>query len=106
MTKKQLKQEIKNITRQIIEKYRPERVILFGSAVRGDFDEHSDLDFLIIKRGTPYYGRDRIRQLRKLIQKSLPADFLIYRPEEFNERLSLRDPFILSIIAEGKVLYG
>lgn len=106
MTKKQLEKEIQNITQQIVEKYKPERIILFGSAVRGDFDEHSDLDFLIVKKDTPYYGRDRIRELRKLIEKKLPADFLIYRPDEFNDRLSLRDPFIKSIVSEGKVLYG
>lgn len=69
MTKKQLKQEIKNITRQIIEKYRPERVILFGSAVRGNFDEHSDLDFLIIKRGTPRISP--LANLRKSVTFSL-----------------------------------
>lgn len=106
MTKKQLEKEIQNITQQIIERYKPEKIILFGSAVRGDFDEDSDVDFLIIKKDTPYYGRDRIKELRKLVEKKIPADFLIYKPEEVNERLSLKDPFILSIVTEGRVLYG
>ena len=37
--------EIKN---QIKEKFKIENVILYGSIVRGDFDEESDIDLLII----------------------------------------------------------
>jgi uncharacterized protein len=98
--------EIEKITRQIIEKYKPERIILFGSAARGEFSSDSDADFLIIKRDTPLYGADRIRELSPLIDREIPLDLLVYRPEEFEERLNLGDPFLMSIIKEGKVLYG
>ena len=37
-------QEIDSITAQIIEKYKPEKIILFGSAVTGDADQDSDVD--------------------------------------------------------------
>lgn len=37
--------EIKN---QIKEKFKIENIILYGSIVRGDFDEESDIDLLII----------------------------------------------------------
>jgi predicted nucleotidyltransferase len=39
--------EIKSITAQIIEKYEPLKIILFGSAARGDYGKAKDLDFLI-----------------------------------------------------------
>jgi len=45
--------EINYITRQIIEKYKPEKIILFGSAARGELNLNSDADFLIIKKETP-----------------------------------------------------
>ena len=98
--------EIENITAQIIEKYRPEKIILFGSSVRGEFGRDSDADFLIIKKTTPHYGADRIRELSRLIKRSIPVDLLIYRPEEFETRLKMGDPFLKAIIREGKVLYG
>ena len=34
------------------------------------------------------------------------VDFIVYKPEEAEERLSLGDPFIKKIYEEGKVLYG
>ena len=45
--------EIQSITKQLIEKYGPEKIILFGSAARGETRPDSDADFLIIKKQTP-----------------------------------------------------
>jgi predicted nucleotidyltransferase len=98
--------EIKSITTQLIEKYGPEKIILFGSAARGETGPDSDADFLIIKKQTPYFGSDRIRELSPIIERNIPVDFLIYRPEEFEKRLEMGDPFLKAILKEGRVLYG
>ncbi|RJQ66732.1 MAG: nucleotidyltransferase domain-containing protein [Desulfobacteraceae bacterium] len=106
MKSKNINKEIEDITRQLIEKYNPEKIILFGSAARGDSGPDSDADFLIIKKDAPYYGADRIRQLSKLINRDIPIDFLVYLPEEFERRLKMGDPFLKTILKEGKVLHG
>jgi predicted nucleotidyltransferase len=98
--------EIENITAQIIEKYRPEKIILFGSAFQGKFTPDSDVDLLVIKKDTPLYGADRIRELSRIIDRNIPVDFLVYRPEEFEKRLKMGDPFLKAVLKEGKVLYG
>jgi predicted nucleotidyltransferase len=98
--------EIESITIQIIEKYEPEKIILFGSAARGESGFDSDADFLIIKKETPFYGADRIRELSRIVNRNIPVDFLVYRPEEFEKRVEMGDPFLKAIIKEGKVLYG
>jgi len=98
--------EIQSITKQLVEKYGPEKIILFGSAARGVTGPDSDADFLIIKKQTPYYGSDRIRELSPIIERNIPVDFLIYRPEEFEKRLLMGDPFLKAILKEGRVLYG
>ena len=98
--------EIEDIAAQIIEKYQPEKIILFGSAARGDLNPDSDADFLIVKKDTPFYGADRIRQLSRIIDRNIPVDFLVYRPEELDRRIQMGDPFIEAILGEGRVLYG
>jgi len=98
--------EIESITLQIIEKYEPEKIILFGSAARGESGSDSDADFLISKKETPFYGADRIRELSRIVNRNIPVDFLVYRPEEFEKRVEMGDPFLKAIIKEGKVLYG
>jgi hypothetical protein len=41
-----------------------------------------------------------------LIDRNIAADMLVYRPDEFEKRVKLGDPFIKNILKEGKVLYG
>lgn len=105
MTQHQLQTEINSIKEQLVKKYKPEKIILFGSAARGETTPDSDLDFLIIKRvrDDPY---ERMVKVYGLVDKNMAADFLIYTPREFRERLELGDPFIKTILEEGRVLYG
>ena len=51
-----IQNEIESITSQLIEKYKPEKVILFGSAARGDTNPDSDADFLIHQKGHASQG--------------------------------------------------
>jgi predicted nucleotidyltransferase len=101
-----IQKEIDNISSQIVAKYKPEKVILFGRAVLGKATPESDLDFLIIKKDTPHFCEDRIRELSVLIDRGVPVDFVIYRPDEFEQRLRMGDPFLRAILKEGKVLHG
>lgn len=105
MRKENILKEIENIKDQIIKKYKPEKIILFGSAVWGN-KEVNDIDLFIIKQDIPYYGADRMNELYHLMDTDLAVDYIVYKPEEVEERLSLGDPFIKKIIREGKVLYG
>lgn len=98
--------EIDSILAQIVEKYRPLKVILFGSAAKGEFEEVNDLDFLILKDDVPSTGLARMRELDELIERNMAADMLVYRSDEFDDRVRLGDPFIKTILKEGRVLYG
>lgn len=67
----------------ILKSYDPERIILFGSRARGEADEHSDYDLMVIKRtDRPFLDRlcDMVPYLRQITR---PADILVYTPEEF-----------------------
>jgi predicted nucleotidyltransferase len=105
ISKDRFDQEIQNIVEQLIRVYNPEKIILFGSLVRGKMKEGTDIDFFIIKKDVPELGVDRIRELDALIKYRIAKDFIVYKPEEVKERLKLEDPFIKSILEEGKILY-
>jgi predicted nucleotidyltransferase len=106
MKHEEIKNEIERILTQIVTKYRPLKVILFGSAAKGDYQEVNDLDFLIVKEDVPATGLARMRELDELIDRNMAADMLVYRPNELEERLKLGDPFIHLVVEEGQVLYG
>ena len=104
MTKQQIDEEVKKITAQLIEKYKPEKIILFGSAARGE--DANDLDFLIIKNEVPYYGIDRMREVRRLVNKTEAADFLVVKSDEWQKQALANSSFYQTVNREGKVLYG
>lgn len=104
MTKK-LTIDVRIIAQAIIRKYHPEKIVLFGSAARDEFEEGSDLDFFIIKQTRLPRHRRPLEIYRFLDDRDLPIDFIIYTPQEFKQRLSLGDFFVKRILKEGKVLY-
>jgi len=104
MTRVEILSRIESLKQQLVAKYAPEKIILFGSAIRDDV-EVNDVDLFIVKDDVPYLGADRIRQLYRLMDTDLPVDYLVYRPAEVAERLSLGDPFIMGVMREGRVLY-
>ncbi len=105
MTAQEITLQIESLKQQLVAKYHPDKVILFGSAARGD-DVINDVDFFIVKDDVPLLGADRIRQLYRMMETDLPVDYLVYRPSEVAERLALGDPFVAAVFSEGKVLYG
>ena len=98
--------EIESITEQLIRLYKPEKIILFGSLASGEIHAGSDIDLFIIKQNVPEIGVNRVRQLEALIEYKLATDFIIYRPDEVERSLQMRDPFVEHILQAGKILYS
>lgn len=105
VTRERLENEVKSIVDQLVQRYKPEKIILFGSLAR-DTGIPYDIDLFIVKKDVPHRGVDRIRELDRLIKYRLATDFIVYKPEEVEERLRLGDPFVAQILREGKVLYN
>lgn len=105
VSKNRFDEEISNILNQLINLYKPQKVILFGSLAAGQMHEGSDIDLFIIKNDVPELGVDRIRQLDGMIKYGLATDFIVYKPQELAQRLEIGDPFIKNILDNGRVLY-
>jgi predicted nucleotidyltransferase len=101
-------EEVDEVVRRLVEHYRPQKVILFGSRAWGTPDRESDVDLLLIKE-TEVRLIDRRRAVRKLLFETggvpFALDLLVYTPAEVQRRLEIADPFIGEIIQRGQVLY-
>lgn len=100
--------EAKKLAETLAKQYKPEKIILFGSAARGDYHADSDIDLLIIKQSDKkkaYRIKEIFKSLRN-VPRVYPLDPIVYTPDEIKERLSLGDYFIKRIMREGEILYG
>ncbi len=104
----QKQDEIKKIIKMITEKYRPEKIILFGSYAYGIPDEDSDVDLLIVKETNelPFYRRFKVRKLCQDPQRHIPFQPLVISPQELATRLRMNDPFFKEILEKGEVCYA
>ncbi len=95
---------IEEFGRRIGREFGAERVIVFGSYVRGTVTEDSDVDLLVI---VPFEGRsvDKSVDIRMKLRPQFPVDLLVRTPEKVRERMEMGDGFMREILEEGKVLY-
>ncbi len=69
---------------EVLKPYDPERIILFGSRARGEADELSDYDLIVIKQ-TRRPFLDHLQDIVPYrLQLQRTADILVYTPEEFD----------------------
>lgn len=90
---------------EALKPYDPEKVILFGSSARGDFDEYSDLDIVVIKRTDQDFLNRVSEAARLLVGLPKAFDVIVYTPEEFEQMIREGRGFILRVLGEGKVIY-
>jgi len=96
--------KIKELSRQIVREFHPERIVLFGSYASGNPTKDSDLDLLVV---LPFRGRtvDKAVEMRLKIRPTVPVDLIVRTPEKVRERLAMNDPFLENVMKTGKVLY-
>jgi uncharacterized protein len=91
--------------KQLVEKFHPQRIILFGSHARGSADAHSDVDLLVI---TSFKGKRRstiVAMDRALRGLGLARDIVLLTPEEFERDRHIPGTIARPAALEGKVLY-
>lgn len=100
------RETIEAITRLIVDRFQPEQVILFGSCARGEVDENSDLDLLVVLRPgeePPHRGNPIRRAIAE--QFVLPVDLLIRSYETFAKYRPNPKSMLSRMLEDSEVLY-
>ena len=87
--------------RLIVERFHPEKIILFGSYAYGQPDAHSDFDLLVVRRDAVSEGESNL-QIRKSfweIPGCRPSFTILTKtPARLSERLDAHSPFYEEIV--------
>ena len=96
---------VEAVTRRLVERFDPDKVVLFGSRARGDAREDSDYDFLIVapsdkprwERTGPVY--------QALAGFTVETEVAWWTEAEIDEWSEVRSHFVTRAMEEGRVVY-
>lgn len=85
---------------------KPQRIVLFGSHARGDADDASDLDLMVVKSQVTNRAQEMLQLSRALRPLRVPVDVLVVSTDEL-ARLG-QEPGSVNwwALQEGRVLHG
>jgi predicted nucleotidyltransferase len=95
---------IRRFAREIAERFRPDRIILFGSYAADTQTPDSDVDLLVVMQ-TRNQVEQAVRIDESIEDRGFPLDLIVRTPKSLQARLRWGDSFLQDIVAGGKVLY-
>ena len=94
---------IRRFAREVAERFRPDKIILFGSQAYGTPERDSDVDILVVMPARNEI--DQAARIRWAVPRRFAMDLIVRRPDDLRRRLDEGDWFLREIVANGKVLY-
>lgn len=96
---------IEQIVSRIVEAADPDRIILFGSAARGELGPDSDIDLLVIKSGIEQRGRLEEEIHMNLFGVGAPVDVVVLTPDDVERLKDGVGSVVGPALAEGVEVY-
>jgi uncharacterized protein len=97
--------DIADVVAQIVERFHPQQVVLFGSHAYGIPTPDSDVDLLVVME-TSLRHIEQAVEIRKAVDFPFPVDILVRTPQHIAERIALGDVFLREVLTKGVVLYA
>ena len=96
--------DIQKIVRQIVDRFHPQKVILFGSHVYGKPTEDSDVDLLVVVQ-TEENPLHTAACISASVAHPFPLDILVIRPPDLVVALREKNIFETEVVNKGVMLY-
>lgn len=90
---------------RIVERFQPNCVILFGSQARGDTDESSDVDLMVVLDHIPNKHRTTVEILRSLRDVPVSKDIIAVTSGEIEREGDVVGTITYDALREGQIMY-
>lgn len=97
---------IRQMTNRIARRFKPDKIVLFGSHARGTAGPDSDVDLLVIMRISSTRRHQATAIDKALMGIKMPADILVVTPEDIERCKDQIGSVIRPALREGKVVYA
>ena len=98
--------KLDELVRRIVEAVHPLRIILFGSAARGEASSRSDLDVLVVMPGGTHRRRTARHVYGHLLGIGIPVDVIVATPVDLEKYRDSPGLIYREVLREGRQLYA
>lgn len=106
MTAFSLDDVLEKTIKRIREVIQPQKIILFGSANRGDMHANSDIDLLVITPSGTHRRKTAQMIYRNLIGVGFASDIVVVTEDDIAQFKDNPGMIIQHVLEEGKILYA
>jgi predicted nucleotidyltransferase len=96
---------LRELVRGIVEAVHPRRIVLFGSAARGQMGPHSDLDVLVVMPDGTHRRQTAMRLYMELGDLGVATDFVVVTEEDIERYGKEPSLVICPALEEGLEIY-
>ncbi len=95
------------VVTRLVEGLHPDRIYLFGSQARGQTNEQSDFDLLVVvpESDLPRHKREA-KSYDLLWGLTTPVDVIVLTQEEFNRTSQVKTSLASTVQSKGQVIYN
>ena len=97
---------VDRLVRSIVAAVNPLRIILFGSAARGEFSPDSDIDFLVVMPEGVHRRQTAQFLYRQIKGMGVPFDILVATPGDLEKHKDNLGLIYRTIVREGREVYA
>lgn len=94
---------VQRLVDEIAARFRPERIILFGSHAAGTADSGSDIDLLVVMETSQPVLR-QAATISRAVDHVVPMDVLVRTPDQVDFP-NPRDLLLRTILVDGRIVY-
>lgn len=106
MTETEIQDILHEMVRRIVERFQPDKIILFGSYARGDAEIDSDVDLLVVMPVKGSRRRAAVDIGVALRDVDVSKDIVVTTPDAFAWRQEVTGTIEYPAAHEGRVLYA
>ena len=96
---------IQRLVKALVEAAHPRMIILFGSYSRGEANQDSDVDFLVVQKKVKNKFKEMVRLSRILRPLGVPVDILVVSQKEVDDWGHLVGTPLYWALKEGTIVH-
>jgi predicted nucleotidyltransferase len=106
-TMQKIETKLDQVVERLVNEFKPEKIILFGSHAWGTPRADSDVDLMVIVKSSPLIPTRRAAQAYRCLQGlKVPVEVIVSTQNEIERYRSVPASLTHKILKDGQVLYG